>query len=431
MAMTAFGITNASADTVSSARGNAYGVDLSLLGEGLLEREPEVTSVLGDGLVSEDIITPEVDPVTLTGTGVVVANTSAESDIVPFTFDGGEALSGGGGEGLTGGITDGGDGLLGGLFDDLLGGLLGGGGGGGGTVGGILGQSAGDANTVEAQQLDGLTGGDGGGGGLLGGLLGGDLLGGLLDGGDEGTDQVGADDEIVIPAVNALGFSRVADLNLLVEDSTDSVLGIVDALPLEVQSLLVDALLGIDAVTAEAVAVCVDNQVFFDTSSNILSLNNEPVSLVDDLLATVSDLTDDLGLLEVVTNEVGVTADGNGVFVNALRITVLDDILGTGGAGLLGGLLGEGETPADLIDETGDSVLEVVIGHAEVSGTVCAAQTPTTGGAAPLPPSGPGPTLPVTGGGLGLLPAILAVGLTGGALAAGRVALRARRENTI
>ena len=458
MAMAAFGITNASADTVSSARGSAYGINLELLGEDLLDHEPEVTSVLGDGLVSEDIITPDVEPVTIAGTGVVVANTSPESDIVPFTFDGGDAIRGGDGTGD--GTGGGGDGLLGGIFDDLLGG----GGDDGGTTGGLVPLSEGEATTVEAQQLDGLTGG-GGDEGTLGGLLGGELLGGLIDGGDD-TDEVGADDQIVIPAVNALGFARVEDLNLVTEDGGDSLLGPLDQLDTEVKALLIEALLEIEAVTAEAVAVCVDNQIFFDTSSNILSIDNEPVTLVDDLLDTVSDLTEDLGVLEIVTNEVGVTDDGNGVFVNALRITLLDDL----GGDLLGGGDGEGTTggvaplsaddgtvqaqqvtttlpdvtvttPTTLPDVTtpttvddgddgDDPLLEAIIGHAEVSGNVCAA-APTPPPAPPLTPTGPGDTLPVTGGGFGILPAVAALGLAGGAVAAGRLALRARREHTL
>ncbi len=438
VAMTAFGITNASADPVSSARGNAFGIDVggSLL-EDLIEREPEVTSVLGDGLVSDDIITPDLDPIAIAGTGVVLANTSVESTIVPFTSDGGESLGGGGSGGGGGGDDD--EGFLGGIFDDLLG--EGEGGGDDGLVGGIAGLSEGDAGVVKAQQIGDLTGGGDDGGddeGTLGGLLGGDLLGGLLDGGDEG-DDVGSDDEIIIPAVNAQGLSRIEDLNLVVEDGDDDLLG---DLPTEVSALLVDALLEIDAVTAEAVAVCVDNQIFFDTSSNIVSLNDEPVTLIDDLLDSVSDVTEDLGLIEIATNEQGVTDDGTGVFVNALRITLLDDLGlggdddGEGGDSFLGLSGGDAETVeaqqvGDDDDDNGDEpVLEIILGHAEVSGNVCAAQ------AAPpvvqdLPPSGDGPTLPVTGGGLGALPGVLALGLAGGAVAAGRLALRSRREHNL
>ncbi|MDQ3353663.1 MAG: hypothetical protein M3507_04110 [Actinomycetota bacterium] len=465
LAMAAFGITNASADPVSSARGNAFAINVDLLGDGLIEREPEVTSVLGDGRVSEDVITPEAEPVTVAGTGVVVADTSVESSIIPFTFDGGEALRG---EGGTSGSEEG---LIGGIFDDLLGG----GGGGGGTLGGVLNNSAGDANTVQAQQLgDTLGGGGGGGEGTLGGLIGGDLIGGLLDSEDDG-GEIGSDDEIKIPFVNALGFARIEDLNLVTEDGGDSVLGPLDSLETEVKSLLIDALLEIDAVTAEAVAVCVGQSIFFDTSSNILALNNEPVSLVDDLLDSVSEATQDLGLLEIATNERFVDEATGTVGVNALRITLLDDL----GGDLIGG--GE-DDPTDPIDPTDpvvpidpadpadttdpdpadttdpdttettllpelpvrsfqaqqlgggddeggdDPALEIIIGHAEVSGNVCAQQAAPP---APLVPAGDDRTLPVTGGGLGVLPAVLSLGLAGGALAAGRLALRSRREHTL
>ncbi len=64
-----------------------------------------------------------------------------------------------------------------------------------------------------------------------------------------------------------------------------------------------------------------------------------------------------------------------------------------------------------------------------MSSTVCAQQAPAP--APPLPPAGDQRTLPVTGGGLGVLPGILGLGLAGGALAAGRLALRSRREHTL
>lgn len=426
VAMTVFTITNASADPVGSARANAYGINVagSLLDE-LVEREPEVTSVLPPGgLVSEDIITPDADPVTIAGTGVVVAETSVESTIVPFLGAGEGGTTGGG---TTGGGTTG-DALLGGIFDDLLGG---GGGGGGGL--GVLSE---DGGAVEAQQLDGLTGG--GDEGLLGGTLGGDLLGGLLDGGD-GSDDVGADDEIVIPAVNARGFVRIEDLNIVIEDSGTGL----GSLPTEIQALLVDALLEIDAVTSEAVAVCVDDQVFFDTASNIVALNDEPVTLIDDLLDTVSELTEDLGLLEIVTNEVGVTDDGTGVFVNALHITVLDDLLGdvTGGDTVGGDTVGDavpvvpgaeaGQVEAQQLGDGGDEpLLDIIIGHSEVSAISCAAAPPAP--PTSLTPTGDArPSLPVTGGGLGALPLIAGVGLLGGALTAGRLALRSRRNDSV
>ncbi|MDP9418683.1 MAG: hypothetical protein M3P53_00705, partial [Actinomycetota bacterium] len=115
VAMTVFGITNASADPVASARANAFGVDIggSLLDD-LIEREPEVTSVFPPGGQEiEDIVTLDVDPVTVDAVGAVIAETARDSTIVPLL--GGEDQGGGGGGG-------GDEGLLGGIFDDLLGG---------------------------------------------------------------------------------------------------------------------------------------------------------------------------------------------------------------------------------------------------------------------------------------------------------------------
>lgn len=438
VAMTVFGITNASAEPISTARANAYGIDIggSLLDD-LIEREPEVTSVFPPGSQEiEDIINLDVDPVTVDAAGAVIAETSEEATIVPLLS--GEEQGGG-----DGGGDDGGDeGLLGGIFDNLLGGG-GDGGGGDGLVGGLL------ENQVQAQQLGGGDGGgDGGGEGLLGGLLGDDLLGGLLNNEDGGDVE---DDEIVIPAANARGFARITDLNILVEE--DSLGG----LPSTLQTLLLDALLEIDTVNAEAVAVCVGNQVFFDTASNTLSLNDEPVSLLDDLLDAVEDLELLEDIIDIERNEVGVTADGNGVFVNALRITIGQAIGGDdgdGGSGLVGGgdgggTLGgatnqvqaqqlggdDGEDGGGLLGGGGDggdesdALLDIVLGHAEVSATECA-QAPAPATTVTQPTGGAGPQLPRTGG-LGMLPSILGVGLLGGALTAGRLALRSRRGSNL
>ena len=419
VAMTAFGITNASADPVATARANAYGADVggSLLNE-LVEREPEVTSVLPPGgLVSEDILTIPADPLVINGTGVVIAETSAESTIVPIMGTGEGAAAPGGGLG--------GDpaGLLGGILE----GLLGGGGGGGGTLG-IA--SASDTGAVQIAQLGG------GGEGLLGGTLGGDLLGGLLD---QGTDEEGelvADNVIDIPLANARGYADIDALNIGVDNAADF-----GTLPDEVVAVLVDALLEIDAIQAEAVAVCAGNQVFFDTAASVVAVNDEGVELVDELVETLGDLLPEV--LDIDVGEVGVTADGTGVFVNALHIRVLgggDVVPGVtttvpgvtttiavpevttttvAGAGTAGTfqtqqLGGEGDEP----------LLDIVLGHAEVSGTQCAAQAPPQ----TFPPTGDdGPSLPRTGG-LGVLPSVLGVGLLGGALTAGRFALRARRN---
>ncbi|MBW3579687.1 MAG: hypothetical protein KY447_02005 [Actinobacteria bacterium] len=470
VAMTVFGITNASADPVRTARANAFGIDIggSLLDD-LIEREPEVTSVFPPGGQEiEDIINLDVDPITVDAAGAVIAETARDSTIVPLL--GGEDQGGGGGGG-----GDGGDeGLLGGIFEDLLGG-----GGDGGGGGGLLGSNS--VSSFEAQQLGG--GGGEGDEGLLGGLLGDEeLLGGLLNN-EEGGDV--EDDEIVIPAANARGFARITDLNLLIEDE-----GGLEGLDDTLQTLLLDALLEIDTINAEAVAVCVGNQVFFDTASNILSVNDEPVTLVDDLLDAVEDLELLEDIIDIERNEVGVTADGNGIFVNALHITIGNAIGGEGDGGTLGGdTLGGGDggggggdeglvggitdggdggdggggggvTDAvesvvggedseentveaqqlgggddgdggGLLGGGGDdeALLDIVLGHAEVSATECA--PPPAAPPAQLTPTGDNrPSLPRTGG-LGVLPGILGVGLLGGALTAGRLALRSRRGNNL
>lgn len=412
VAMTAFGITNASADPVATARANAYGADVggSLL-SGLVEREPEVTSVLPPGgLVSEDILTIPADPVTINGTGVVVAETAVDSTIVPFMGSGEGAAAPGGALG----------GDEGGLLGGILEGLLGGGGGGGGTLG-IA--SASEPGTVQIQQVPGVTGDTlGGEGGLLGGTLGGDLLGGLLDQGPGG--ELVSDSTIAIPLANARGFARIDDLNIVVDNAADF-----GGLPQEIVAVLVDALLEVDAISAEAVAVCAGNQVFFDTASSVVALNDEGVDVVDELLGTVGDLLPEL--VNIETGEVGVTPDGTGVFVNALRISILEGTADPAG-GIIPGTEEIDPVTGLPLPGTGlpevtpgeDALLNIVLGHAEVSATQCAAPPTTT----TLAPTGdPRPSLPRTGG-LGVLPSVLGVGLLGGALTAGRFALRARRN---
>ncbi len=416
VAMTAFGITNASADPMVTARANAYGLDVggSLL-SGLVEREPEVTSVLPPGgLAVEDIITVPADPLVINGTGVVVAETSAESDIVPFM-----PIAGGADGATTGG---GGGGTLGGIFDELL--NLGGGG--GALPTGVVGaNSAGSEGQVQTQQLDGLTGD--GGGGVLGGVLGGDTLGGLLDQGDGGATELVADGEIIPPVVNARGFARIDDLNVVVDDA-DAFTG----LPEQIVAILVDALLEVDVISAEAVAVCAQNQVFFDTAASVVMLQDESVSLVDDLVNTLGEILPE-ELVSVKAGEVIVGPDGVGV--NALHVTILG-LPDTGVATTLpevttttvvAGTAGTESLPTDDLveiqqvdDGDGGPLLDIVIGHAEVSGSQCVPPSPP-----PLEPTGPGPILPRTGG-LGILPAVLGVGLLGGAVAAGRFALRSR-----
>ncbi len=466
VAMTAFGITNASAQTnitiqnAESARASAFGVELSLLSdEPLIDRTGEAESILPPGGPIEDDILSVGDPgsLALSFTGRVLADTRFEPTIRPILNPLNEEARGGSTEG---------SGLLGG---DLLGGILGddgGGGGGDGTLGGILSQSTNEPGAVQARQL----GGDGGDS-----LLGGDLLGGIL--GESGEDEQGnLDPDIQLPIANAQGYAVVENLGVANDDLAGDLLGA--GLTETAAAALAEALLKVEAVQAEAVALCTSEGPVFDAASRILDVNNDNVDLVDDLVQTISELLP--GVIEV--NEQGRTADG-GIFVNALRVTIGgDDLLGGGtdgggtdgttdggtdggltGTGVTtdggttdggttdggttdggtdGGLTGTGVTGGGTAsfqanqlgggDGGGDGdtpLLDIILGHAEVSGaTVCAQQVAPP---PPLVPAGDDRTLPVTGGGLGVLPLVLGLGLVAAAVGAGRLALRSRREHTL
>ncbi|HEV2767831.1 MAG TPA: hypothetical protein VGV63_09035 [Acidimicrobiales bacterium] len=395
---------------MATARASAYGINVggSLLDD-LIEREPEVTSVFPPGSsVEEDVVTVDAGSLAFEGVGIVQAETRAESTIVPALRP--DDDTGGGG--------------------DLLGDLLGGGGGGGG-----------------------------------------DLLGGLLDGGGED----GEDEEILIPVVNARGFSSISITGVALEDEAggqNSLLGDLlgggDGGAVQTQQVggitgggaeqlltevVFEALLRLGVIESEAVAVCANDTVFFDVASRIVDDQGSDIEIgdvLDDIVRGVIDVLDGgpedealLGdLINIEDHEFGPTADGTGFFVNALHITVgggggtvqtqqvpettVPDttVPDTGGGGgvlgdVLGDLLGGGEGGVD-----GDEpLLDIILGHSEVSATSCAAPPATS-----LVPTGDaGPSLPRTGG-LGVLPAVLGVGLLGGALTAGRYALRARRN---
>ncbi|HEV2070988.1 MAG TPA: hypothetical protein VGR26_14455 [Acidimicrobiales bacterium] len=409
VAMTAFSVTGATADPVATARANAYGIHVggSLLDD-LIEREPEVTSVFPPGSsVEEDVVTVDGGSLAFEGVGIVQAETRAESTIVPTLRP--DDDTGGGG--------------------DLLGDLLGGGGGGGG-----------------------------------------DLLGGLLD----GSNEEGEDEEILIPVVNARGFSSISITGVALEDEAGGDAGggllgdllggggdggtvatqqVGDITGGGAEQLLTEvvfeALLRLGVIESEAVAVCAGDQVFFDVASRIVDDQGSDIEIgdvLDDIVRGVIDVLDGgpedealLGdLINIEDHEFGPTADGTGFFVNALHITVGGDggtvqaqqvpdttippttVPDTGGGGLLGDLLGGGE---DGVGGGDEPLLDIILGHSEVSATSCAAPPATS-----LVPTGDaGPSLPRTGG-LGVLPAVLGVGLLGGALTAGRYALRARRN---
>ncbi len=440
VAMTAFGITNASAQTsttvqnAESARASAFGVELGLLGEDLIDRTGEAESILPPGGPIEDDVLSVGDPgsLVLSFTGRVLADTRFEPTIRPILNPENEEARGGSTEG---------SGLLGGdIINDIIGGdgegFLGGGGDGGGG-GGILSQPG----KVQAQQL----GGDDG-----------DTLGGLVDGllGESGEDEEGnVDPDIQLPLANAQGYAVVQNLGVANEDLVAGLTGA--GLTDTAAAALADALLKVEAVQAEAVALCTSDGPVFDTASRILDLNNDNVSLVDELVESISDILP--GVIEV--NETGRTADG-GFFVNALRVTIGgDDLLGGGEetdvlptttttttaapadtttttavtdavTGVVPG--GTGSVQANQLgggeDGEDEALVDIILGHAEVSGAIVCDEPVAP---PPFVPAGDDRTLPVTGGGLGVLPLVLGLGLVAAAVGAGRLALRSRREHTL
>ena len=435
------GITGASAAPVSTARASAFGLDVSgdLL-DSLIEQEPSVVSELPPGgAEQDDLLDIDLEPIARDAVAFVQAETRVDSTIVPVLRPD------------TGGDDGGGD-VLGDVLGDVIGGSDDGGGDSGGLIGDVLGGSGDDDNeegedirfpTVNARgfAIVDLTaavveeGEDGGGG------SGGALAGVTGDGGDTSGGGGVADVTGTAAAPDGDGIAQIAQVG---EE--------------QLIDIIVDALLSIQVIQAEAVAVCTGNTVEFDTASRLIDDQGSDIEIgdvVDDVVSGIIDVIsgdeEDEGLLrdliEITEGSEpggsGTTADG-GVFVNGLRVRILpgDD----GGTSLLGDVVGDGggdgdgTAVADLVgDLTGgggddggggesDALVDITLAHAEVSGNaVCAQQAaPPT---APLPPSGDNRTLPVTGGGIGILPAVLGLGLAGGAVGAGRLALRSRKES--
>lgn len=138
---------------------------------------------------------------------------------------------------------------------------------------------------------------------------------------------------------NARGVGLVEDLGVLLEVGTP-------ILPVQV------ALVNATAVRGEAVGVCVNGTPQYSAQSEVLDLriSDTPVGL-NDPLTDLIDLIDDLiqplnAVVDIQRNEVNVTAEG--ASVNALHVTVL---------GAIGG---------------GEPLLDLIVGHAEVSGLACA-----------------------------------------------------------
>lgn len=199
-------------------------------------------------------------------------------------------------------------------------------------------------------------------------------------------------DAVTLTGVNSRGLARAENLTLVGN------IPLVDVLAGQVAR---QGLLSAGSVQAEAVAKCVNNQPVFDTGYNIVDLNVAGAAIpLNDLVATLLNLLNLPGVINVVQGETGVLPDG-GVFINALHITV------------------------PLLDA------DIIVGHAE-------ARMPANCGIAPpAPPTGPGPVAPVaslgapvanlaaTGGDFSMTP-FIAMAMLGGALAVGRLVVRSR-----
>lgn len=160
-------------------------------------------------------------------------------------------------------------------------------------------------------------------------------------------------------------------------------------------------LLGAEAITAEAVAKCVNNVPVFETGFEIVELGGLVGAPLDDvtegLLQVVLDLIGpDAVLSDIISITPGrVTAIPNGIAIDGLVVSV------------------------PLLDQ------EIVISHAEAAMPAnCAVEPPAQ------PPTGPGPiapTLAATGGSDLILPVAFGMLLTGFGLR--RLNRRSRREN--
>ena len=203
---------------------------------------------------------------------------------------------------------------------------------------------------------------------------------------------------VTLQGVSARGYAGLESANVLVNQFAE--------LPVELDQLtLVEA----DAIEAEAVAKCVDNQPQFDYGYNLLNLElgDTPVTAIEDVIDGIIELPGPLSDLGVIdfdtprTNPNMVTRTPTGIAVTALRVALLP-------------ALGE------------DPLVEVVIGHAE-------ARMPTPCGIEqPRPPTGPGPAAPAlaaTGDDMGTWP-LMAFGVLGGAVILRRtMVLRSRRAS--
>ena len=196
---------------------------------------------------------------------------------------------------------------------------------------------------------------------------------------------------------SARGYAAAENVSLAGEADLLTVLGLDPLAP---------ALLSASAVSAEAVAACVNGQAVFSTDSQVVGLEVLELDLgaiLDPLLVELLGILNLPGILEVNLDESGVLPDGSGVFVNALRITVL------------GG------------------VEEIIIGHAEAKMPAdCRVPPPATlaptGGGRPGPALGGG-ALAATGAELPFLP--LGLGIVALGVILNRVVRRTTRQTSV
>lgn len=189
--------------------------------------------------------------------------------------------------------------------------------------------------------------------------------------------------------VSARGLGRTEGLSLVGDVDLLTALGL--------DPFAETALLTATAVEAEATATCVDGRPVFSTDSRVIGLELLEIdlgSVLDPVLRGVIDTLNLPGILEIVEGETGVLPDGSGVFINALRVTVL------GGA------------------------QELIIGHAE-------ARMPADCRVPPVapPPTAPHGALAATGNDLPVLPLGLAMVTLGVIL--NRVVRRTARRTTV
>ncbi len=205
-------------------------------------------------------------------------------------------------------------------------------------------------------------------------------------------------DPVTIPGgANARGLAKTTGAAILFSGEGDPITNLLA----EITSLT-GGLLGADAITAEAVAKCVNNAPVFETGFEIVGLGGlvgEPLDpIVETLLTTLLGLIgEDAVLSDIISLQPGrVTQVENGVAIDGLVVSI------------------------PLLQE------EIVISHAEAAMPAdCAVAPPEQ------PPTGPGDvaptgTLAATGGSALMLPVAIGLLLTG--LGVRHLNRRSRRE---